>query len=165
MVKWILQELIKLEFSQQIGTERYERSEERPGYHNGFRKGVSFPELDVSLYGCLEIEKDVSALNFLNITNIVVGVLVLALLEGYLQGESTRKMRRITEKLCGVEFKKDQVSRMAHALDEEPEELWIIISHHLQVDEENQIRAGLLDHYSIIQSFLKNEYFSLFAQN
>jgi len=28
-------------------------------------------------------------------------------------------MRRITEKLCGVEFSKDQVSRMAQALDEE----------------------------------------------
>ena len=39
--------------------------------------------------------------------------------ESYLQGVSTRKMRRITEKLCGVEFNKDQVSRMAQALDEE----------------------------------------------
>jgi len=28
-------------------------------------------------------------------------------------------MRRITEKLCGDEFSKDQVSRMAQALDEE----------------------------------------------
>ena len=45
--------------------------------------------------------------------------LVLALQESYLQGVSTRKMRRITEKLCGVEFSKDQVSRMAQALDEE----------------------------------------------
>jgi transposase-like protein len=34
--------------------------------------------------------------------------LVLALQESYLQGVSTRKMRRITEKLCGVEFSKDQ---------------------------------------------------------
>jgi transposase-like protein len=51
--------------------------------------------------------------------------LVLALQESYLQDVSTRKVRRITEKLCGVEISKDQacpwigVSRMAQALDEE----------------------------------------------
>jgi transposase-like protein len=49
--------------------------------------------------------------------------LVLALQESYLQGVSTRKVRRITEKLCGVEFSKDQVSRMAQSLDEELE-IW-----------------------------------------
>ncbi len=44
---------------------------------------------------------------------------MLALQESYLQGVSTRKVRKITEKLCGVEFSKDQVSRMAQALDGE----------------------------------------------
>ena len=38
IVGWILQELIELEFNEQIGAERYERSEERQGYRNGFRK-------------------------------------------------------------------------------------------------------------------------------
>ena len=32
-------------------------------------------------------------------------------------GVSTRKVSRISEKLCGTEFSKDQVSRMAQALD------------------------------------------------
>ena len=36
-----------------------------------------------------------------------------------MNGVSTRKVSRITEKLCGTEFSKDQVSRMAQALDEE----------------------------------------------
>lgn len=50
---------------------------------------------------------------------------MLALQESYLQGVSTRKVRKITDpeackaKLCGVEFSKDQVSRMARAPDEE----------------------------------------------
>jgi len=44
---------------------------------------------------------------------------VLALQESYLQGVSTHNMRRITEKLCGIEFSKDQVFRMVKALDEE----------------------------------------------
>ena len=53
--------------------------------------------------------------------------LVLALQESYLQGVSTRKVKKITEKLCGVQFStivpalrgKDQVSSMAQELDEE----------------------------------------------
>jgi transposase-like protein len=45
--------------------------------------------------------------------------LVLTLQESYLQGVSTRKIKRITKKLCGVEFRKDQVSCMAQALDQE----------------------------------------------
>jgi putative transposase len=45
--------------------------------------------------------------------------LVLALQESYLQGVSTRKVKKITEKLCGVRFSKDQVSSMAQELDEE----------------------------------------------
>lgn len=44
---------------------------------------------------------------------------MLALQESYLQGVSTRKAKRITEKLCGVEFSKDQVTRMAQGLDED----------------------------------------------
>ena len=45
--------------------------------------------------------------------------LILALQEAYVNGVSTRKVSRVTEKLCGTEFSKDQVSRMAQALDEE----------------------------------------------
>jgi transposase-like protein len=47
--------------------------------------------------------------------------LVLALQEIYLQGVSTRRVKTITEKLCGTEFRKDQVSALAQALDEELE--------------------------------------------
>lgn len=38
LVEWLFQELIELEFNEQIGAERYERSSERQGYRNGFRK-------------------------------------------------------------------------------------------------------------------------------
>jgi transposase-like protein len=34
--------------------------------------------------------------------------LVLALQESYLQGVSTRKVKKITEKLCGVQFSPGQ---------------------------------------------------------
>jgi len=39
----------------------------------------------------------------------------------YLDGVSTRKTKKITEKLCGAEFSKDQVSRLTKQLDEQLE--------------------------------------------
>lgn len=45
--------------------------------------------------------------------------MILALQQAYVEGVSTRKVGKITEKLCGTDFSKDQVSRMAQRLDEE----------------------------------------------
>ncbi len=44
--------------------------------------------------------------------------LVAALAEMYVQGVSTRKVRAVTEELCGREFSASAVSRMAKGLDE-----------------------------------------------
>ena len=47
--------------------------------------------------------------------------LKLALAEAYVQGVSTRKMKLLTEELCGKELSSTQVSRFAKLLDEEVE--------------------------------------------
>ena len=119
IVEWILQELIELEFNDQIGAERYERSEDRQGYRNGFRERDLFTRVGrITLRVPRDREGSFSTQLFEHYQRSEKA-LVLALQESYLQGVSTRKMRRITEKLCGVEFSKDQVSRMVQALDEE----------------------------------------------
>lgn len=46
---------------------------------------------------------------------------MLALQEMYLKGVSTRKTKKITEKLCGTEFSRDQVSRFTQKLDKKGE--------------------------------------------
>ena len=119
IVEWILQELIELEFNDQIGAERYERSEDRQGYRNGYRERDLFTRVGrITLRVPRDREGQFSTQLFEHYQRSEKA-LVLALQESYLQGVSTRKMRRITEKLCGVEFSKDQVSRMVQALDEE----------------------------------------------
>jgi putative transposase len=45
--------------------------------------------------------------------------LVTALMEMYLQGVSTRKVKEVTEELCGHEFSSATISRMVQSLDEE----------------------------------------------
>jgi putative transposase len=47
--------------------------------------------------------------------------LVAAMLEMYLQGVSTRKVKTITEELCGHEFSSSTISRIVQKLDEELE--------------------------------------------
>jgi putative transposase len=45
--------------------------------------------------------------------------LVLALMEMYVEGVSTRKVREITEVLCGTSFSKSLVSELTGQLDTE----------------------------------------------
>jgi putative transposase len=45
--------------------------------------------------------------------------LVLALMEMYVEGVSTRKVTEVTEELCGTSFSKSLVSRLAGDLDSE----------------------------------------------
>ncbi len=47
--------------------------------------------------------------------------LVMAMMEMYLQGVSTRKVKAVTEELCGHEFSSATVSRIVSNLDEELE--------------------------------------------
>jgi transposase-like protein len=45
--------------------------------------------------------------------------LVLAISEMYVMGVSTRKVKKITEELCGLEISRSQVSSLAKRMDEE----------------------------------------------
>lgn len=119
LVEWLVQELLELEFNEFLGAEPYERSEERRGYRNGFRERELFTRVGRLT---LRVPRDRAgrfSTQLFERYQRSEKALVLALQESYLQGVSTRKVRKITEKLCGVEFSKDQVSRMAQALDGE----------------------------------------------
>jgi putative transposase len=97
----------------------YERTEERKGYCNGFKEKklltrfgnleLLVPQVrDISFYpSCLEKGERVEQ------------ALKVALAEAYVQGVSTRRMKILTEELCGKEISSTQVSRFAKVLDEE----------------------------------------------
>jgi transposase-like protein len=118
LVEWLVQELLELEFSEFLGAEPYERNEDRRGYRNGYRQRELFTRVGrLTLRVPRDREGKFSTQLFERYQRSEKA-LVLALQESYLQGVSTRKVKKITEKLCGVEFSKDQVSRMAQELDE-----------------------------------------------
>ena len=115
----MLNELMVSEREEAVGAAPYERTVARKGYCNGFkdkklltRTGelkLKVPQVrGVDFYpSCLEKGERVEQ------------AIKLTLAEAYIQGVSTRKMKALTEELCGKEISSTQVSRLAKILDEE----------------------------------------------
>ncbi len=120
----LFNEAMKIERSDYLGAGPYERSEDRRGYANGFK-----PKNLKTRIGTLELaipqvrERDEGGDRFYPAA-LERGLrseraLTAALAEMYVQGVSTRRVRKITEELCGTEISSSQVSRATKLLDEE----------------------------------------------
>ena len=117
----LLNQIMVAEREDFVGAGRYERTSERRGYCNGFkdkklltRSGelhIQIPQVRGGDFypSCLEKGEKVEQ------------ALKLVLAEAYVQGVSTRRMKQITEELCGKDISSTQVSRLAQVLDEEVE--------------------------------------------
>ena len=117
LVEWLYQEMMELEFADHQGAGHYERTATRQGYRNGYRERQLNTRVGtLSLRVPRDREGKFSTQLFERCQRSEKA-LILALQEAYVNGVSTRKVSRITEKLCGTEFSKDQVSRMTQALD------------------------------------------------
>lgn len=96
----------------------YERTSERRDYANGFkpkRLRTRLGELDLRIPQVRSSEFYPSALERGTRSE---RALKLSLAEMYVQGVSTRKVKAITEQLCGFEVSSSQVSRAVAELDE-----------------------------------------------
>lgn len=122
LVEWLYQEMLEMEFSDHMGAERYERTADRQGYRNGYRERQLHTRVGTLTLRVPRDREGKFSTRLFERCQRSEKALILALQEAYVAGVSTRKMSRITEKLCGTEFSKDQVSRMAQALDGELEQ-------------------------------------------
>ena len=96
----------------------YERTDERQGYANGYKPKTmktrvgeitfAIPQVRDGGYYPSALEKGLRSERALTMT----------LAEMYVQGVSTRKVKAITEKLCGVDVSAMQVSRATNQLDD-----------------------------------------------
>jgi transposase-like protein len=110
---------MKLERSQVLGAQPYERTLGRRGYANGYK-----PKSVETRVGRLELAVPQTRGVAFYPTSLERGTrseraLKLAIAEMYLQGVSTRKVSAVMEQLCGREVTSMQVSRAVAALDEE----------------------------------------------
>lgn len=114
-----IQQVLEEELTAFLNAEPYTRTEERRGYRNGYK-----PRVLKTRVGRLElmVPKDREGrfqTELFEKYQRSEKALVLAIAEMYVQGVSTRKVKKITEELCGLEISKSQVSTLAQGLDEE----------------------------------------------
>lgn len=117
----LLNEAMKRERSEVLGAKPYERTEERQGYANGYKSktlSTRMGKVTVEIPQARGIEFYPQSLERGNRSE---KALKLAIAEMYVQGVSTRRVKEITEQLCGLEISSSQVSRISKLLDEELE--------------------------------------------
>jgi transposase-like protein len=117
LVQQALQTILEAEMEAHLGASRYERTDARRGYRNGYK-----PRTLQTRVGTLELrvpqDRDGTfSTELFGRYQRSEQALVLTLMEMYLQGVSTRKVAAITEQLCGTRFSKSQVSSLTMQLD------------------------------------------------
>lgn len=115
----LFNEAMKIERSEYLNAQPYQRTEDRRSYANGFKdKTVNsrLGKLELHVPQTRDSEFYPSALERGERSE---RALKLAVAEMYVQGVSTRKVAKITAELCGLDVTSMQVSRAATLLDEE----------------------------------------------
>jgi putative transposase len=118
LLREVLQEVLEQEMTDALGAEKGERSPGRLGYRSGY-----YSRSLVTRVGKLELRIPQDRQGHFS-TQIFERyqrsekALVSALAEMYIQGVSTRKVKAITEELCGHAFSASAISAVNKTLDE-----------------------------------------------
>ena len=119
IVERVLQEMLEAEMTEHVGAAPYERGENRTGHRNGHKPRTLRTRVGtLNLLVPQDREGTFSTRLFARYQRNEKA-LVLALMEMYVEGVSTRKVKDITEALCGTSFSRSQVSSLADGLDAE----------------------------------------------
>ncbi len=116
----MLNEAMRIERSQALEADPYQRTERRRGYANGFKPKTVNTRLGELRLQIPQVRGDVEFYP----SALERGVrseraLKCAIAEMYVQGVSTRKVTEVMKELCGLEVSSTQVSRATRLLDEE----------------------------------------------
>lgn len=150
LVRVIINTAMNAERQQHLNADPYQRTEERKGYANGYKPKTvrtrtgeitfSVPQVREGNFYPQALEKGLRSER----------ALTLALAEMYVQGVSTRKVKAITEQLCGTSVSSAMVSQAAARMDTELEK-WrsrplgeypylFVDAYYEQVREDGQVR-------------------------
>jgi putative transposase len=121
IIEQTVQQVLEAEMDEALQASKSERSEQRLGYRSGY-----YGRMLITRVGKIELRVPQDRQGRFR-TEVFERyqrsekALVAAMLEMYVQGVSTRKVKSITEELCGHEFSSSTVSRIVQTLDEELE--------------------------------------------
>lgn len=119
MIRTVINTAMQLERQKHLGAGPYERTVERQGHANGYKSKTVATRLGKITFDVPQVREGNFYPQSLEKGQRSERALKLALAEMYIQGVSTRRVKAITEQLCGFEVSSTQVSQATALLDEQ----------------------------------------------
>ncbi|MBA2784276.1 MAG: IS256 family transposase [Rubrobacteraceae bacterium] len=119
IVERVVQQILEAEMTEHIGAAPYERAQGRKGQRNGRKPRTLRTRVGTLNLLVPQDREGTFSTRLFSRYQRNEKALVLALMEMYVEGVSTRKVKEITEELCGISFSKSLVSSLAGSLDTE----------------------------------------------
>lgn len=150
LIRIVINAAMQAERSEHLQAAPYQHTEERRGYANGFKPKRMRTRVGELTFAIPQVREGGFYPQALEKGLRSERALTLALAEMYVQGVSTRKVKAITEQLCGVNVSSSVVSQAATQLDAELEK-WrerplgetpflFLDAYYEQVREDGQVR-------------------------
>jgi len=117
MMRILINQAMQAERSKYLQADEYERTEERKGHANGFKPKTVKTRIGEITFAVPQVREGGFYPSALEKGLRSERALTITLAEMYIQGVSTRRVKAITEQLCGVEISATQVSRATAQLD------------------------------------------------
>jgi len=117
MIRVLLNSVMQAERAKYLQAGEYERTENRKGHANGYKPKTVRTRVGEITFAVPQVREGGFYPSALEKGLRSERALVTTLAEMYVQGVSTRKVKAITEALCGIEISAMQVSRAAAQLD------------------------------------------------
>jgi putative transposase len=121
IVERVVQQVLDAEMTEHIGAAPYERTENRTGQRNGYKPRTLRTRVGTLNLLVPQDREGTFSTRLFSRYQRNEKALVLALMEMYVEGVSTRKVKEITEELCGTSFSRSLVSKLAGSLGAELE--------------------------------------------
>ncbi len=118
LIRILVNAAMQAERQKHLGVAAYERSPERRGYANGYKPKTVKTRLGEITFAVPQVRDGSFYPGALEKGLRSERALTVTLAEMYVQGVSTRKVKAITEQLCGTAVSSSHVSRAAAQLDE-----------------------------------------------
>jgi putative transposase len=119
LVQEVFQEVLEAEMDETVGAHKSERTGDRVGYRSGYYTRTLVTRVGKLVLRVPQDRQGRFRTEVFERYQRSEKALVCALTEMYVQGVSTRKVKEVTEQLCGHEFSASTISRVTAQLDEE----------------------------------------------
>jgi putative transposase len=150
LIRTVVNAAMRAEREQHLNAAPYQHTPERQGHANGYKPKTVQTRMGAITFDIPQVREGGFYPQALEKGLRSERALTLALAEMYVQGVSTRKVKAITEQLCGIEVSSAQVSQAASLLDGELEK-WrnrplgeypylFLDAYYEQVREDGQVR-------------------------